>query len=273
MSDLPRGSDQWEAYDGSWAVPMRHGFSMYLRPGCSHSERRFRYRVLEANELDVLASRDFVGFTCIDVGANVGYWSRFLLDRIGPTGAIHAFEPDPRSVAVLRRNLADPRGHVVEGAVGATRGTTTLYSDPTQSGLNSTLPFHGGLVFEVPIVSIDGYVADARITRVDFVKIDVQGGEIDVLHGAIATLERDRPCVYMEWTHSYDSVEGRVEYGLDHRARTAAMREQMEAMGPIYRITGGTFVAMSDGDWDSFEGNVVINPPPDWLGVSRRRGG
>jgi FkbM family methyltransferase len=249
---------------------MKHGFSLHLRPGCTHSERRFRFRVLEANELDVLSSCNFNGFLCLDVGANVGYWSRFLLERVGPLGSVHAFEPDPLSVVVLRRNLTDSRAHVVDSAVGAKPGTTILYSDPTQSGLNSTLPFHADRQYSIPMISIDEYVSRHKIDRVAFIKIDVQGGELAVLEGAERTLNRDTPCVYLEWTHSYDSTTGRVEYGVDHAARTSAIRTMMEQLGPIYRVVNGDFQLFETADWDTFEGNVIVNPPTDWL-VGRDR--
>ena len=257
---------RWEDYDGSYPVTMRHGFDLYLRPGCTHSERRFRYRVLEANELDVLQDRAFDGFACIDVGANVGYWSRFLLDRVGPDGRVHAFEPDPISAATLRRNLDDPRAVVREQAAGAEISTSILYSDPAQSGLNSTLPFHAAATYRIDVTTLDRYAEEADLERIDFLKIDVQGGELDVLAGARGILERDRPCIYMEWTHSYDSAAGRVEYGLDHRLRTAAMRRQLQSIGDIYRIQDGSFVRMTEQDWESFEGNVLVNPPRAWMG-------
>jgi hypothetical protein len=92
--------DEWRYYDGSSTVPMNHGFDLYLRPGCEYSRKRYVYQTAEQLELGYLANLDMRGFVCMDVGANIGYLSRFLIDG-AHAGEVHSFEPDDFTFEIL----------------------------------------------------------------------------------------------------------------------------------------------------------------------------
>lgn len=260
-----QSSDAWEQYRGDYRVQMKHGFEMYLRPGCSHSKRRFLYRVLEKRELDWLEGRDWSGFTAIDVGANVGYWSCFLASRIGPTGQLHSFEPDPVSARILRKNLGwfSTPSHVAEIAVSNMSGKATLHLDQTQSGLNSLAPLSSESL-SVEVTTLDAYVDDCTLDRVDFIKIDVQGEEIGVLEGAQSLIERDRPTIYMEWDYEFQTEDGPLPYGGDHAERTTEMLRLTRSLGAPYKFTEFGIVEISELNFADFSGNLLFNPPRNW---------
>jgi FkbM family methyltransferase len=261
--------DGWGEYDGSFPVSMRHGFNLFLRPGCSHSERRFRYRSLEANELDLLMTKKFDGFHCLDVGANVGYFSKFLLSKIGPSGSVHAFEPDPISKVILEKNLRDERAKVSSFALGENSQQTSFFSDPTNSGLNSTLALpHASDVSIVEVRTIDDYVSQVNLEKIDFIKIDVQGTEQEVLRGGSAVLFRDKPCIYLELDSTYDHFGEKVEFRIGHLERVTEIRDSVRDLGAIYRVSGNSFVELKGDELSKFSGNVIINPPEDWLDFS-----
>lgn len=130
-----------------------------------------------------------------DVGANVGDWSAGVL-RVCPGATIHAFEPSAAHLARLRGRLADGGSVRVNGfALGAAAGEATLYKDQEITGLASMTRRdlgHLGVEMDesetIRVETLDAYAAREGIARIDYLKIDVEGHELDVLAGAEAML-------------------------------------------------------------------------------------
>ena len=131
------------------------------------------------------------GDVCVDVGANIG-WYTLLLGRLaGRTGAVHAFEPDPRAFSLLEANLRlNPdlrRVYLNPIALGRTSGWGRLYYSPGSSLYSSIYPIHES-TFEIAVESLDDYLMHRTIPSIDFLKCDVEGSELAVLEGAARTL-------------------------------------------------------------------------------------
>ena len=120
---------------------------------------------------------------CIfDIGANVGYYS-ILFSRLAPSGQIFAFEPTSTE-AMLRANLAHHQVRNIEVhkiAVGR------------QPGLRTDDIFriwgHDAERNEYPFVSVDSFVQERKLTKVDCLKIDVDSFDFEVLQGVVDTLQ------------------------------------------------------------------------------------
>ena len=131
------------------------------------------------------------GMVVYDVGANVGL---FTLVAAARGARVHAFEPAPRNLHFLtahlsRNGLADVVS-VVEGAAGRASGTARFRSEST--GLEGAIDPNGTL--EVSVVALDEYPGpDPQV-----LKIDVEGGEADVLAGAARMIARSRPTIFLE---------------------------------------------------------------------------
>lgn len=127
--------------------------------------------------------------TILDVGANMGYIT-LLLARASPSGTVHAFEPHPRTAASLSANVdrnAVTNVRVHRLAVGSEDGTVSF----TDHGVPASNRIGGGPgSLEVPATRLDRFAADNGIGTIDFLKIDVEGAELDVLEGARALFER-----------------------------------------------------------------------------------
>jgi FkbM family methyltransferase len=153
------------------------------------------YRFATWNPDEYRAFREAVGpgAVALDVGANVGAYSVLLGQWVGPGGRVYAFEPSPETFAGLSRHLAlnGLAGTVVPvaAAVSRSNGRATL-SGGGLSGGNRLDP--GGSGPAVETVSIDAFCAREAIVP-SFIKIDVEGAELDVLRGARDTIRRAGP--------------------------------------------------------------------------------
>lgn len=125
------------------------------------------------------------GDVVLDLGANIGYYAVLFAKRVGKGGRVFAFEPDPRNLPVLRKNV-EANGYknvtVVEKAVSDRNGKLKLFLTGT-SDSNSIYEFSKGLPsVEVETVSLDEFFREYG-GKVDIVKMDIQGAEYAALMG------------------------------------------------------------------------------------------
>ena len=127
----------------------------------------------------------------LDIGANVGVYSRML--RAELDCEVHAFEPSSAAFAQLSKST-DQRIHAYQTAIADQEGTATLYAKQPASPTASLHAGIGGPNAEpVPVTTIDAFCVREGITAVDFVKIDTEGYEREVLHGMRETIARLQP--------------------------------------------------------------------------------
>jgi FkbM family methyltransferase len=128
-----------------------------------------------------------------DVGANVGMWTKLFLQK-RPDAQIFLFEPDPACrAAIASLGLSNTR--VITAAVGRRKETGVLHTPRPTDHIASLYPRKDTVAqnvtfsqIEVPIVCIDDVVEEFQIEVIDFMKIDIEGAELDALHGATASL-------------------------------------------------------------------------------------
>ncbi len=171
--------------------------------------RRYVDRHLSQNNSDMrtngekhlLQQRMPVCHTVFDVGANLGQWAALSL-QINPLLDLHCFEA---SQATYQRFQQQPvAGRVTHRccAVGATEGVGNLYTFAEGSGMNSMYRRSGlepGYHMEtqrtsesVPMISLDAYCEGQKIDRINYLKLDVEGYEMEVLRGASRLLAERR---------------------------------------------------------------------------------
>lgn len=139
------------------------------------------------------------GDVCVDVGANVGVASLFLAKSVGKAGKVICFEPGPRFCERLKTNLElNPSFmSVVEVhnlGVSDQPGKLHWAEDPEFPG-NAYLFGSEGL--EVNVVTLDSFL-QPEVRRLNFLKIDVEGMELEVLRGAQGILRKFKPIVFFE---------------------------------------------------------------------------
>lgn len=128
------------------------------------------------------------GMTFIDVGAHVGYYSLLAARQVGEEGQVYSFEPEPVNFSLLVKNveLNEYRNiSTISQAVSNNKGFSTLFVSALDSGRNSV--FHHGLPengsVRVATTTLDAFLEEKGWPKVDLIKIDVEGAELDVLAG------------------------------------------------------------------------------------------
>lgn len=177
----------------------------YVVPYYEPTRGFFDYWGQDLPELEFLWQTLKPGMVFFDIGAYHGIYSLVAGRRMGKSGRIVAFEPSPREFSRLKLHL---RWNNIENAriehlaVGAEAGKRKFFQvssgDQTRNGLRP--PATGDSITEISVsaVILDQYIADLALDRVDIVKLDVEGGEMDALKGATSLLTRFRPMFICE---------------------------------------------------------------------------
>ncbi len=157
------------------------------------------------------------GMSFCDVGAQMGYYTLLGAARIGHTGRLHAFEPNPRAASLLRRSIAlnglDRFVTLHEAAAGAVPGTARLIVDPHfPGGATMARPAQGTEQFhDVPMITLDSVMAD--VPELHVLKIDAEGAEALVLAGAQGLIARSpKLAIILEFYTSMPLPQGPLEF-------------------------------------------------------------
>jgi FkbM family methyltransferase len=213
-----------------------------------------------------LAERAFVRrflreeMTVLDIGAHHGLYTLIASKRVGPSGRVFAFEPSPRERKALRWNVALNRckNVVLEGlALGNEEGEGSLYVvQGHETGCNSLKPpALSGITCAVPVhvSSLDQWLGAHQVKAVDFIKLDVEGGELSVLQGAQRLLESaPRPVILAEVQDIRTKPWG-------YRANEI-IRHLSSKGYRWFSLTADGAVAPLDDRAETFDGNFVACP-------------
>lgn len=172
--------------------------------------RHTRYLDTELHALPTLIRP---GDVCVDVGSAAGLYTQALSHLAGPAGEVHSIEPvafsHPTWSRVLgARRRSNVRHHAV--ALGAEAGraamrvpftsrgpaTSRSFLDRRSQGLGSNAEYDRHVDTPVDVRTLDDLCAD--FSRLDFVKIDVEGAELHVLEGGRRTVETFHPVLLIE---------------------------------------------------------------------------
>lgn len=131
-----------------------------------------------------------------DIGANVGFYSLLAATLVGATGKVFSFEPFPRNIRYLKKHLQLNRVTnvtIFEAAVADIPGTS-YFKEGETFGMGH-LSNNGGI--EVSVVSIDDLIDNGKLPLPDYIKMDIEGGEVLALQGARKMLASHHPTIFL----------------------------------------------------------------------------
>lgn len=141
------------------------------------------------------------GDTVLDCGAHIGLFAVIASQATGSHGKVYAFEPSPTTNKLLQKSIAiNKAGGIItpfQNAIGGEVGTTTFFVSDGQADNSNSLvqykedrPLHG---ISINVITIDSFVQQQKLHKVNFIKIDVEGAEYDALKGCAVTLATYKP--------------------------------------------------------------------------------
>lgn len=137
----------------------------------------------------------------LDIGANSGVYA-LVAARLAPAARVIAFEPIARVAAQLRRNVAlnDLRVVIEQQAVSDQSGSITMFDDPVAFNYSASIEGQGpdAQRIEVPVCTIDGYLANDPPARLTALKIDIERHEPKAIAGMKQSLKKHRPAILIE---------------------------------------------------------------------------
>ena len=181
------------------------------------------------------------GATAWNVGANVGIHVLQMADRVGPTGRVFAFEPNPHALELLRRNVElngfGDRVTIIPAAVGESAGETDFhvagFDGMARGGMPNPL-LRVTQRIRVPVVTMDDFLA--RHGKPDCVLMDIEGWEVGALLGGQSLLQPKMPALIVElhspaawkWSgHSEEALRALLER---HRLRVTPLSGQADPL-------------------------------------------
>jgi FkbM family methyltransferase len=166
-------------------------------------EREMLARIYEEKTHCVINSFVKPGDTCFDVGANVGAVSLMLAQRVGAGGSVVCFEPGPVICGRFEKNKKlNPSVHGIIQIhnSGLSNKKGVLYWNEHENALGNAdlveIPTEKSV--SVPVTTLDDFAGNAALARLDFIKIDVESMEYEVIQGGLGTIGKYRPYIYYE---------------------------------------------------------------------------
>ncbi len=166
------------------------GHKMFLDP--SDSLRLSIYGNHETNEKEIYKKYIKKGDVVLDVGANIGYDTLILAKLVGKNGRVFAFEPGPINFQLLEKNIKINEYNnvtLVNKAVSKDNKSIKLYLNET-NGTGHKIDDISNLgvklnrkSIDIESIKLDDFLKNKKIKKIDFVKIDVEGSESEVIKG------------------------------------------------------------------------------------------
>lgn len=133
------------------------------------------------------------GDVVIDAGANIGCYAYAFLNKIGANGFLYAFEPADESFECLEHNLKSFNNvELFNSALSFKEGYCTVVRENNNVGMNYVIESKKSDTIKVNTID------NLHLSKLDFIKIDVEGDELNVLIGANTTINKLKPTMYIE---------------------------------------------------------------------------
>ena len=159
-------------------------------------------KIYEKNETNFVKDSVNKGDIVIDIGANIGYYTLMFAKLVGGTGKIYAFEPDPKNFSILEKNIqVNGYNNIIleKKAVSNKLGKSTFYVSENSAGSSMHKPNNVVDQIYVDLITLDNYFEVNTITP-DFVKIDIEGYELNALKGMESILQSsDKTKIMIEY--------------------------------------------------------------------------
>lgn len=212
--------------------------------------------------------RGRLGGMVFDVGANVGNYSKKVL-RANPNVTLYAFEPHPKTFKVLTDNVHQSNFIAVNAAAGQEDGMLSLYDYEAKDGSSHASLYQDvienihqqkSIEHKVQVLSLGAYASSKNIEKIDLLKIDTEGNELNVLKGMSAYIQSGKiEAIHFEFNEM--NVSSRTFFrdfwellpGYDFYRLLPTGMTKIESYNPVFCeiFAYQNIVAILKPDWDN----------------------
>ena len=146
------------------------------------------------------------GDIVVDIGAHIGYYTLQFANLVGPTGKVYAFEPEPKNFELLKKNVQINKYDnvvLIQKIVSDKDGIVEFFISKYDSIGNKLFKSNGEHgtkehAIKMESITLDEYFKDSK-EKIDFIKMDIQGGEGKATLGMKNFLKKNNPKIIQEW--------------------------------------------------------------------------
>ena len=172
------------------------------------------------------------GYTALDIGAHVGIWTRRLAVDFQE---VIAFEPLPKHIECHKKNCEEYSNVVLHKiALSNTNEKKVMTTKDNNSGMSTLVVPQWKLpktIVPIETRTLDSY----NFPKIDFIKMDVEGWEEQVLRGAMDTILKYKPRMYIEiWPKQYDKISDILGFELRYTLQKVGKANYLCEPDPLY---------------------------------------
>lgn len=200
-----------------WKYTLFNGAQIYIYNGCASCSSVVYFKLQDYEEINYLRRNIKVDDVILDIGANIGHFS-LLLSDLNTRGKFLVFEPHPKTFLELKENfnLNPTVPCQLYNMALSNKSGVVQFSDGSESCQNSIV-LHDNTQKSISVksISLDDFISQNKIIKVDIIKIDVEGFEYSVFQGAQNLLLGLKPriIVFENGTNTHDVIQFLSEFG------------------------------------------------------------
>jgi len=165
-----------------------------------------RFGIHEPVTTKIVSEKLRNGMICVDVGGNIGYYATLESNKVGKNGKVIAIEPSPINFRYLKKNLElqnQSNYEVHNFACGKEDGEITFLIHDISNMCRvikegDKVP-PGMKVIKISIRKLDTFLSSREIDKIDFLRMDIEGGELNLFEGARNTIRKSKPMIQFEF--------------------------------------------------------------------------
>jgi FkbM family methyltransferase len=160
--------------DHTMFLDKNDNLGLSINPIYGESDTEFVKKIIKKNDI------------ILDIGANIGYYTLIFAKLVGDLGKVFSFEPESENFKILKKNVEiNGYNNVIleQKIVSNTNGKSTLYVSEKAGSHRIYKPDNYVESLEIECISMDNYIEKNNIKKINFIKIDVEGAELNVLQG------------------------------------------------------------------------------------------
>ena len=205
-------------------------------------------------------------WTVVEIGANLGYFTKLFQALVGNNGQVHAFEPVPSTFQQLQSSFSKGSNHCTLYNLGTSKEAgEVIFHIPVNDHGQATMHPHDCYswkdreIAEVlcSVIKLDEFIPISSLTEIDFIKIDVEGAELPSLQGSECILRKHKPLLFIEVCKAWMKSFGYNGKELEAYLRSLSYNK-FEVVGrKLHTIDSMEFFLKSKGEEESF--NFLIS--------------